>query len=352
MTALTIERLSKRYGALHVLRNISLSIAEGELVSLLGPSGCGKTTTLRCIAGFTHPDSGRVLFGNRDVTATLPEQRDIGMVFQSYALFPHMTVAENLGFGLEARRIPAPERRRRCAEALSMVRLDGYESRFPRELSGGQQQRVALARALVIEPSLLLLDEPLANLDAGLRDEMRYFIRDVQQRVGITSIYVTHDQAEAMVMSDRIVVMRDGEVVQFGSPREIYERPASLPVARFIGRSSTIKGVVALAEGGLYAVDTPHGRLAAAGPPGLAAGAAILLMLRPESIRTTGRLASDNVLGGTVRKVVYQGNACQVAVRLDAGDEIITDISGKSAVAAGDRLSLAFAPSDAWLLAG
>lgn len=355
MTALTIDRINKRYGQLHILKDISIPICEGEFVSLLGPSGCGKTTTLRCIAGFERPDSGRILFGTRDVTAALPEKRDIGMVFQSYALFPHMTVAENLAFGLEARKIAPEERRRRIGEVLSMVRLEGYEQRFPRELSGGQQQRVALARALVIEPSVLLLDEPLANLDATLRDEMRFFIRDLQQRVGITSVYVTHDQSEAMVMSDRIVVMNAGEIDQFGAPREIYERPASARVAAFIGRSNTLGGEIAEALGGeRYRIATSSGAIGAEGPAGLSPGAKVQVMIRPENIRIAeadDARDGDNLVGGTVTKSIYQGSANQLSIRLASGDEVTVDVSGRRLIEPGATISLRFAPRDTWLLA-
>ncbi|RJG40978.1 ABC transporter ATP-binding protein [Mesorhizobium sp. DCY119] len=359
MTDLTIDRLNKRYGNLHILKDISIPIGEGEFVSLLGPSGCGKTTTLRCIAGFEQPDGGRILFGERDVTRALPEHRDIGMVFQSYALFPHMTVAENLAYGLEARKIAPAQRQRRIAEVLSMVRLEGYDKRFPRELSGGQQQRVALARALVIEPSVLLLDEPLANLDATLRDEMRFFIRDLQQRVGITSIYVTHDQSEAMVMSDKIVVMNAGEISQFGTPRDIYERPASQIVAGFIGRSNTIGGKVTEALGAdAYKVETSAGSIGAQGPAGLATGATVRVMIRPENIHTVKQTANssnsttpENGLEGSVVKSVYQGNANQLKVRLASGDEVIVDVSGRNPVDIGERVALRFAARDAWLLA-
>ena len=237
MSELHIKAVRKTFGDVEVLKAVDLAVANGEFVSLLGPSGCGKTTTLRCIAGFEYPSSGQILFDGVDLTRMVPEKRDIGMVFQSYALFPHLTVRENLSFGLEMRGIKETERKRRIEEVLAMVQLVGFEGRFPRELSGGQQQRVALARALVIEPSVLLLDEPLANLDAGLRDDMRFFIRELQQRVGITAIYVTHDQSEAIVMSDRIVVMFDGQIAQVGSPREIHDQPVSKKVAEFVERT-------------------------------------------------------------------------------------------------------------------
>ena len=358
MTALTIERINKRYGNLHILKDISVPIAQGEFVSLLGPSGCGKNTTLRCVAGFERPDSGRILFGNRDMTRALPEHRDVGMVFQSYALFPHMTVAENLGFGLEVRKVPPAERKRRIDEVLSMVRLTGYEGRFPRELSGGQQQRVALARALVIEPSVLLLDEPLANLDATLRDEMRFFIRDLQRRVGITSIYVTHDQSEAMVMSDKIVVMNAGVISQFGAPRDIYERPASQTVAAFIGRSNTLSGTVAtVLDTDGYKVETSCGTIGAHGPAGLSKGAEVRVLIRPENIQTRRRdeagvaTPDQNLLDGSVVSSIYQGSATQLKVQLASGAQMAVDVSGRNPLVLGDQVALTFATRDAWLLA-
>ncbi len=352
MSALTIKHLHKHYGDQHILKDISIFLDEGKFVSLLGPSGCGKTTTLRCIAGFEVPDSGAILFNTRDVTKVEPEHRDVGMVFQSYALFPHMTVEENVGFGLEARKVPLDERRRRVADMLTMVRLDGFGARFPRELSGGQQQRVALARALVIEPSVLLLDEPLANLDASLRDEMRFFIRDLQQRVGITSVYVTHDQSEAIVMSDLIVVMQAGEIAQSGTPREIYEHPASIGVARFIGRSNTIEARVASSlGGGGYIVEAGRGRMAATGPDDLAVGQAVHVMIRPENMRTELRSDEENMLQGTVSKCVYQGSAQQLVIDLGQGETAVVDVNGRTQVEPGAGISVCFAPADAWLIA-
>src|SRR5271167_4486935 len=260
MTTLTISGLTKRFGEVTAVDDLSLEIAEGELVSLLGPSGCGKTTTLRSIAGFVQPDAGAILFDGIDITSFAPERRNIGMVFQNYALFPHMTVRENLLFGLEMRRIGRKEMAERIGKVLDIVQLAGLEDRYPRQLSGGQQQRVALARGLVIEPRVLLLDEPLANLDAKLRQEMRFFIRSLQKRVGITTVYVTHDQAEAMVISDRIVVMFDGRIRQVGDAAEIYARPASREVADFIGLSNFIDGTVKARPGDdRYTVSTPLG---------------------------------------------------------------------------------------------
>ncbi|ACM04167.1 ABC transporter ATP-binding protein [Cereibacter sphaeroides] len=346
MTTLRLDRINKFYGTLHILKDIDLDIAQGEFISLLGPSGCGKTTTLRCIAGFEAVSGGSIAFGGRDMTRAMPEQRDLGMVFQSYALFPHMTVAENLSFGLEVRKIAPADRERRIARTLEMVRLTGYEKRFPRELSGGQQQRVALARALVIEPAVLLLDEPLANLDASLRDDMRFFIRDLQQRVGITTIYVTHDQGEALVMSDRIVVMNRGVVEQCGSPREIYERPKSLMVADFIGQSNTLTGRVTGREGELYLIETEDGPLRAHGAPGLAGD--VRVMVRPENIATA---PGDNTLRGRVVKTTYLGASCLLNIETAAGSRFTTNAPADSPLAPGSDVTMGFATHKAWAFA-
>ena len=346
MTTLRLDRINKFYGPAHILKDIDLDIAQGEFISLLGPSGCGKTTTLRCIAGFERVDKGSIAFGGRDMTHAMPEHRDLGMVFQSYALFPHMTVAENLSFGLEVRKIPAADRARRIAKVLEMVRLTGYEGRFPRELSGGQQQRVALARALVIEPAVLLLDEPLANLDASLRDDMRFFIRDLQQRVGITTIYVTHDQGEALVMSDRIVVMNRGVIEQCGTPREIYERPRSLMVADFIGQSNTLTGRVLGREGEGYVIETADGRLTSHGAPDLTGE--VRVMIRPEDVALAG---GDNTLQGTVAKSTYLGGSCLLNIETPAGTRFTTHAPSDSPLGRGDAVTLGFAARKAWAFA-
>src|SRR5437764_690823 len=249
---LVLERLEKRYGETTVVAALDLKVKRGEFIALLGPSGCGKTTTLRMTAGLVPASGGRIMIGNEDVTRLPPYRRDIGLVFQNYALFPHMTVAQNVAFGLEMRNVPKGEMQKRVGEALALVRLEAYGARRPRELSGGQQQRVALARALVIRPSLLLLDEPLSNLDAKLREEMRGEIRDIQRRLGITTVFVTHDQVEALSMCDRVAVMGGGRLVQFGTPFEIYERPRDPFIADFVGRTNKLAGSVA--DAGLVAV--------------------------------------------------------------------------------------------------
>src|SRR5213594_1969423 len=265
MSAITLSGLTKRFGSVVAVDDLHLDVQDGELMALLGPSGCGKTTTLRAIAGFELPDAGDIDFGDHRVTNLPPERRNIGMVFQNYDLFPHMTVAQNVAFGLEMRKEPALAIRSRVATTLAKVQLTGLEGRYPRQLSGGQQQRAALARALVVVPDVLLLDEPLANLDAKLREEMRFYVRSLQQEVGITTVYVTHDQAEAMVIADRIAVMFAGRIHQLGAPADICHRPATATVAEFIGLTNFIEGKVIGQRGALLNVDTSLGVLTCQG---------------------------------------------------------------------------------------
>src|SRR5262245_33645997 len=295
MADLALASLSKRYGDFYAVREVSLKIADGEFLVLLGPSGCGKTTTLRMIAGFIEPSAGHVRLAGQDVTVLPPWKRNAGMVFQSYALFPHMTVAQNVAFGLEMRKLSRPEIERRVEEALALVRLGGFGARLPRQLSGGQQQRVALARALAIRPDVLLLDEPLSNLDAKLRQEVRVEIRELQRQVGLTTVMVTHDQEEALTMADRLVVMNEGSVCQVGTQRELYEKPADRFVAGFVGRSTFLPGKIQApgrfrTEGGLDLA-------CSGGAPGPAS-----LALRPEQLEIgPGPLPGlDNDLPGTV----------------------------------------------------
>ena len=260
MPALTIKNLTKRFGDFAAVDDVSLEVAPGELFFILGPSGCGKTTLLRLVAGFDEPDGGRILFGERDITDTPPEKRNTGMVFQNYALWPHMNVAQNVSFGLEMHRIPRQERTARIDRALAMVQMADYAGHLPGQLSGGQQQRIALARALVFEPDLVLLDEPLSNLDARLRIEMRRQIKLLHEQLGRTMIYVTHDQTEALSMADRVAVMHAGKISQVGTPRELYDRPANAFIANFIGEANMLPGRSRLRDGRLI-VESAAGEL-------------------------------------------------------------------------------------------
>jgi putative spermidine/putrescine transport system ATP-binding protein len=317
MARLELQNLSKHYGPTVAVREVTLDVGDGEFIVLLGPSGCGKTTTLRMVAGFVAPTGGRVRLGGQDITAAPPWKRNAGMVFQSYALFPHLTVAENVAFGLEMRKMSKAEIPTRVAEALRMVRLDGYAERLPRQLSGGQQQRVALARALAIRPDVLLLDEPLSNLDAKLRETVRVEIRELQRELGITTVMVTHDQEEALIMADRLVVMSEGEVRQVGTQRELYERPADRFVAGFVGRSNLLNGKVLQpgkfqTEGGLT-LSCPD---AAPGPA--------VIALRPERLMLGAPAQGQaNRLPGTVEFVSYLGANIDVHVRVSPADRVV-----------------------------
>jgi len=303
--AVRLQSLAKRYGDVAAVAGIDLEIADGEFFSMLGPSGSGKTTTLRMIAGFETPSAGKVILGGKDVTKLPPFERDVNTVFQDYALFPHMTVGDNVGYGLLVRKVPKAERARRVAEALAMVRLEGYEKRRPNQLSGGQRQRVALARALVNRPRLLLLDEPLGALDLKLRESMQLELKAIQAEVGITFIYVTHDQEEALTMSDRIAVFNGGRIEQVGAPADVYELPATKFVAGFVGTSNLLGGQAA------HAVIGRDG----------------LFTVRPEKIRMgkpdepSG--GDEYAAQGRIRSVVYLGSDTRYYVTLDAGAELV-----------------------------
>jgi putative spermidine/putrescine transport system ATP-binding protein len=329
MAEVALNGLSKHYGDFYAVREVSLTIADGEFLVLLGPSGCGKTTTLRMVAGFIEPSAGHVRLAGQDVTLLPPWRRNAGMVFQSYALFPHMTVAQNVAFGLEMRKLPRADIERRVEEALALVRLSGYGGRLPRQLSGGQQQRVALARALAIRPDVLLLDEPLSNLDAKLRQEVRVEIRELQRQLGLTTVMVTHDQEEALTMADRLVVMNEGSVRQVGTQRDLYERPADRFVAGFVGRSTFLAGTIEApgrfrSKGGLVLA-------CAGGRPGPA-----MLALRPERVEiwrveiAPAPLAGlDNSLPGTVEFVSYLGALIDIHVRLSPEDRLVVQIANR-----------------------
>ncbi|MDR1211122.1 MAG: ABC transporter ATP-binding protein [Spirochaetaceae bacterium] len=311
-------------GETTAVNRISLDIADGELVTLLGPSGCGKTTTLRMISGFEYPTAGQIFIGGKDIAKVPPNKRGISMVFQSYALFPHMSIWENIAYGLKVQRLSRDEVLARTNRAVRLMQLDGMEKRFPNQLSGGQQQRVALARAIVIEPMVLLFDEPLSNLDAKLRVHMRDELRSLQKRLGITSLYVTHDQAEAMAISDRVVIMKDGDLMQTGSPKDIYEYPVSKFVANFIGTANFISGTYEGADNGV-AVVSIGGKIFKVPNPGKVSvekGKACCLAFRPESVK----LSKDNEgIPGTVKRVTFFGS--NVEYELDAaGTTLVIEI--------------------------
>ena len=315
MSSLRLENLRKHFAGYEAVKNVSLHVPQGELLVLLGPSGCGKTTTLRLIAGFIEATSGRILLGERDVTYVPPYHRNTGLVFQGYALFPHLTVAENVAFGLRMRKLDPASIKAKVAEALRMVRLETLGERLPRQLSGGQQQRVALARALVIEPDILLLDEPLSNLDAKLRQEVRVEIRQLQRKLGLTAVMVTHDQDEALSMADRLVVMNNGEIQQVGSQRELYNHPQNRFVAGFIGRSNFFEGQVAdrsrfRSLGGLEIAFTEG------------AGDRRVLAVRPEKMRIAASGDGVNSFPGTLELVTYLGSVTEYAVRLASGEGV------------------------------
>jgi len=314
MISIRIQQLTKRFGAATALRDINLEILPGELFFLLGPSGCGKTTLLRTLAGFYLPDAGKVWFGDHDVTQLAPHKRNTGMMFQSYALWPHLTIAQNVAFGLEERKIAKPEIKRRVDEALESVKMGAFADRRPAQLSGGQQQRIALARALVIRPTCLLLDEPLSNLDAKLRLEMRAEIRRVCKEFKLTTVYVTHDQKEALSISDRMAVLEAGQILQVGTPREIYGRPVRRSVAHFIGETDFIPGTVFAAGGGQAVVDTALGRFEGVlgdplAKPGV--GAQVTVSIRPECWKLSREPAGTNSIPGRIGECLYLGELAQ-----------------------------------------
>ncbi|CAM3862481.1 ABC transporter ATP-binding protein [Bordetella tumulicola] len=306
MSFLSLQGLSKVYGTdLQVVKSLSLDVQQGEFISLLGPSGCGKTTTLQMVAGFVAPTEGRVHLNGVDITQLLPEKRDMGLVFQGYALFPHMTVEENVGFGLEMRKMAKPQAKTRIAEALEMVRLHGLGARYPKELSGGQRQRVAIARALAIRPQVLLLDEPMSNLDAKLRGEMHVELRSLQKRLGITTILVTHDQVEAMTMSDRIAVMSNGRIAQLGTPFEVYDRPASGFASSFLGQNNIFSGQAAGHDGDFVRLEKGTFRCRALHQGRLVQGE-IKVSLRPERLQLVA--SGGGKLNGQVVTRLFLGS--------------------------------------------
>lgn len=350
--SIDIENIRKRFGIAEVLSDINLKIASGEMIALLGPSGSGKTTLLRILAGLETETSGRIRFGKSDVTQLTAAERRVGFVFQNYALFRHMTVAENVAFGLTVKprseRLPKAEIEKRVAELLAMVQLSDKAGHYPAQLSGGQQQRVALARALVIEPSVLLFDEPLSNLDAKLRVSMRTEIRRIQQEVGITAIYVTHDQSEAMALSDQIIIMNKGVVAQIGTPQEIYYHPVSEFVADFIGEANFLRGKMTGTENGLAVLDVEGERLAVVPREGMRVGEEYTVVLRPES----AALSDEGGLPCTVELSCFMGSYQNYHVRV--GNTLVklaeNDPRNKRIYRVGEQCHLTFAPDTVHVL--
>ena len=353
-----VERVTKRFGDVTAVDDISITIPGGEFFSMLGPSGCGKTTTLRMIAGFETPDECRILLQGAPVTHVPPAKRNVNMVFQAYGLFPHMTVSENIAFGPKIKKLSRAETSERLAEILRVVRLEGYEDRRPGQLSGGQQQRVALGRALINRPAALLLDEPLGALDLKLRKEMQLELKDLQQRTGTTFVYVTHDQEEAMTMSDRIAVMNGGVVEQLATPRELYQRPASAFVAGFIGTSNLIELRVDRREDGLLVMDVGEGERILAVQPDAGAGAAdrVTITVRPEWIKLVSGDAGPRAshVGGTVIDVVYLGSVTQLIVLLRTGEKLtvhrLNDEVGSTDPRPGEQVTLHWAAEHSYVV--
>ncbi|WP_421993849.1 ABC transporter ATP-binding protein [Roseococcus sp.] len=349
--SVSFDTVTKRYGAETVVNGVSIDIPQGEFFTLLGPSGSGKTTTLSMLAGFVVPDEGRVLIGGADLTRVPPRGRGLGMVFQNYAIFPHLNVAENVAFPLTVKGAPKAEIKARVADALAMVKLDGFGERYARQLSGGQQQRVALARAIVGHPKVVLMDEPLGALDKNLRYHMQVEIKEIQQRLGMTVIYVTHDQEEALTMSDRIAIMNHGRIAQMGPPREVYENPESSFVASFLGEANLLK----VRRDG-EAVRGPGGTTIVAARGALAAGDGLVFM-RPEKVSVTAgdAVVAPNHLPGQIQHASFLGNIVRYAVTAAEGATLICDQAngpGTQIHRPGDQVTLSWRAEDSRLLAG
>ena len=353
MTTITLQRLRKVFGSTVAVDDADIEIAAGDLFFLLGPSGCGKTTLLRMLAGFTEPTAGRIFLGEHDVTDLPANRRNTGMVFQGYALWPHMTVAQNVGFGLQVRRVGGAEREKQVNAALRMVQMGQYADRRPNELSGGQQQRVALARALVVKPTVLLLDEPLSNLDAKLRLEMRGQIKHLCKQSGITAVYVTHDQKEALSMADTVAVLDHGKVMQVGTPRELYVQPRNRFVADFLGETNFIQGRIKGRDNGRVLIDCPAGRLVSSTfADDLPSDGDVTCSIRPEAIRLLGEgePAPENVLTARRREVIYLGEMAQHLLRI-GGDVPVKafELNPRLLPEAGET-RIAFEPRDVVIL--
>jgi ABC-type Fe3+/spermidine/putrescine transport system ATPase subunit len=344
---LNLVGVEKTLGRAPVVRNLHLAVEPGEFVTLLGPSGCGKSTTLNLIAGLLRPDAGTISLRGHVVNTWDPQRRRVGMVFQTWALFPHMTAYENIAFGLRLGRLGGSEIRARVAEMLALVRLSGTEDRYPSQLSGGMQQRVALARALATRPDVLLLDEPLSNLDERLRKEMQIELKRIHDQLGVTTLFVTHSQEEALVLSDRIAVMQNGVIVRIDTPERVYKDPRTRFVCTFLGEANLFEGVVAAAEGARVAVDHPAGRLTVETPAPLRQGDRVTLALRPEavSVRVARSPGADNCLPAAIRDVVYKGEA--LVYYLDASGTELTALEYPKAGIPGGIGSRVFAEFEA-----
>jgi putative spermidine/putrescine transport system ATP-binding protein len=347
-----LEGVVKTFGTVRAVDGVTLTVRAGEFLTLLGPSGSGKTTTLACVAGFAVPTEGEVLIQGQPVTFEPPFKRNVGMVFQHYALFPHMSVAENLAFPLRMRKRPALEIRERVAWALALVQLEDLGARAPRQLSGGQQQRVALARALVFEPPVLLMDEPLGALDKKLRAEMQLELKHLQARLGVTVIYVTHDQEEALTLSDRVAVMNRGRIEQVGAPLDLYESPRTRFVAEFVGESNLLAGTVAATDGGGLALATRGGLRVPLAPGSAGAGETLTLLVRPEKIALAGE--GQALVEGEVVEAIYLGESTRYVVRAESGEVFVVkqqNLAAGAAIKAGTRVGLRWDPGSGRRLA-
>jgi iron(III) transport system ATP-binding protein len=351
MTSIALKGVSKLFGLTKAVDRVSLEVRSGELFFLLGASGCGKTTVLRLIAGFYQPDEGAIFFGDRDITGLPPQKRNTGMVFQNYALWPHLTIYENVEYGLNIRKSPDAEKKRKVEQALQTVQMWPYKNRYPNQLSGGQQQRVALARALVIEPDVLLFDEPLSNLDAKLRLEMRSEIKRIHETTGITTVYVTHDQKEALSMADRMAVMNNGRIEQIGTPKEIYHLPRTRFVGEFIGEANLIPGTIAPStDGQNLCITTVLGTLYSnVRTQEFRVGDQVECLVRPEAIRLDQSKA--NILNGIIADITYLGETEQYLVKIkDHFFKVIQDNPLATTVKKGDETSISFAPDQVVLI--
>ena len=354
MSRVLLSEVTKKYGDVTALHALDLEIREGEFLTLLGPSGCGKTTTLRLIAGFIQPTAGTIFLGDDDITAVAPQHRKIGMVFQDYALFPHMTVRENIAFGLQERRYEKHRIPERVGELLELIRLPDMGDRYPAEVSGGQQQRIAVARAVAFPPRVLLMDEPLGALDLKLREAMQIEVRRIQRELSITTVYVTHDQTEAMNMSDRIVVMNDGVIEQLGTAEEIYGRPASRFVAGFVGQINLLSGRVVGEEGDSVVVDAAGARIRASKQDAVRRDAEVSIGIRPELFRamTDGdTLSGMNVLDGRIAGRTFAGNLLHVFVDIDDDTRLVLEARPQDYIAEdGSPIRLGWRPDDTIVL--